>query len=34
MMAKVFLEQDTQSPDWRFKENTDAREALLEARTI
>jgi tetratricopeptide (TPR) repeat protein len=25
MMSKVFLEEDTLSPDWRFKENTDAK---------
>ena len=34
MMAKVFLEEDTLSPDWRFKENTDAKQALIEARAI
>jgi tetratricopeptide repeat protein 21B len=25
MMSKVFLEEDTLTPDWRFKENTDAK---------
>ena len=34
MMSKVFLEEDTLSPDWRFKENTDAKQALIEARAI
>jgi Tfp pilus assembly protein PilF len=34
MMSKVFLEEDTLSPDWRFKENTDAKQALIEARSI
>jgi hypothetical protein len=33
-MSKVFLEEDTLSPDWRFKENTDAKQALIEARAI
>ena len=34
MMARVFLEEDMQSPDWRFKENTDAKQALIEARAL
>ena len=34
MMSKVFLEEDTLSPDWRFKENIDAKQALIEARAI
>lgn len=25
MMSRVFLEEDMQSPDWRFKENIDAK---------
>jgi tetratricopeptide repeat protein 21B len=25
LMAKVFLEEDMQSPDWKFKENEDAK---------
>jgi hypothetical protein len=25
MMARVFLEEDQQTPDWRFKENIDAK---------
>ena len=34
MMAKVFLEQDTLTADWRFKENVEAKSALFEARAI
>lgn len=34
MMSKVFLEEDMQSPDWRFKENIDAKQALIEARAL
>lgn len=34
MMARVFLEEDMQTPDWRFKENIDAKQALIEARAL
>ena len=34
MMSRVFLEEDMQSLDWRFRENKDARSALVEARTL
>jgi hypothetical protein len=34
MMSKVFLEEDTLSADWRFKENIDAKQALIEARAL
>jgi hypothetical protein len=29
MMAKVFLEEDMLMPDWKFKENSDAKQALI-----
>lgn len=34
MMAKVFLDEDTLTADWRFKENIEAKSALIEARAI
>lgn len=34
MMSKVFLEEDMQQPDWHFKENIDAKQALIEARAL
>jgi hypothetical protein len=34
MMSKVFLEEDMQLPDWHFKENIDAKQALIEARAL
>lgn len=34
MMARVFLEEDMQSPDWKFKEQQDAKQALIEARAL
>ena len=34
MMARVFLEEDMLSRDWRFKENPDAKQALIEARAL
>lgn len=34
MMSRVFLEEDMQSPDWKFKENVDAKQALIEARAL
>ena len=34
MMSRVFLEEDQQMPDWRFKENIDAKQALIEARAL
>lgn len=34
MMAKVFLEEDMLQPDWHFKENIDAKQALIEARAL
>ena len=34
MMSRVFFEEDMQGPDWRFKENIDAKKALVEARAI
>ena len=33
LMAKVCLEQDQQQPGWRLKDNADAKQAMLEART-
>jgi hypothetical protein len=29
MMAKVFLEEDMLMTDWKFKENSDAKQALI-----
>jgi hypothetical protein len=35
MMSKVFLEEDMQeSTNWRFKENQEAKQALIEARHL
>ena len=34
MMARVFLEEDMQGSDWKFKENIDAKQALIEARAL
>lgn len=34
MMSRVFLEEDMQTTDWRFKTNVDARSALVEARAL
>lgn len=34
MMSKVFLEEDMQQSDWHFKENIDAKQALIEARAL
>ena len=34
MMSRVFLEEDMQRADWKFKENTDAKQALIEARAL
>lgn len=34
LYAKCNLEEDMQFSDWRFKENIDARQALIEARGI
>ena len=34
MMSRVFLEEDMQTSDWKFKENTDAKQALIEARAL
>lgn len=34
MMSRVFLEEDMQSTDWKFKENVDAKQALIEARAL
>lgn len=34
MMSRVFLEEDMQTLDWRFKENIDAKQALIEARAL
>mgnify|MGYP000914741661 CR=1 FL=1 len=31
MLSKVYLEEDMQGTDWNFKENTDAKQALIEA---
>jgi hypothetical protein len=33
-MSRVFLEEDMQTLDWRFKENIDAKQALIEARAL
>jgi hypothetical protein len=35
MMARVFLEEDMQSQgDWKYKEQQDAKQALIEARAL
>lgn len=34
LLAKVFLDQDTQMNDWKFKENEPAKQALTEARQL
>jgi len=34
MMARVFLEEDQATHDWKFKENIDAKSALIEARAL
>jgi tetratricopeptide repeat protein 21B len=34
MMARVFLEEDMQMGDWKFKPNQDAKQALIEARSL
>jgi len=31
MLAKVYLEEDMQGTDWKFKSNPDAKQALIEA---
>jgi hypothetical protein len=31
LLAKVYLDEDMQGTDWRFKENPDAKQALIEA---
>ena len=33
-LSKVYLDEDMQSPDWKFKENVDAKQALIEASRI
>ena len=33
-LSKVYLEEDMQGSDWRFKENVDAKQALIEASRI
>lgn len=33
-MSRVFLEEDQQTSDWKFKENIDAKRALIEARAL
>lgn len=33
-MARVFLEEDMMAGEWKFKENNDAKQALIEARTL
>ena len=34
MMSRVFLEEDMQGTEWKFKENLDAKQALIEARAL
>jgi len=34
LMANVCLKEDMQYSDWRFKENSDAKQALIEARAV
>ena len=34
LLAKVYLDQDMQSNDWKFKDNQPAKQALIEARMI
>jgi hypothetical protein len=31
MLSKVYLDEDMQKPDWKFKSNPDAKQALIEA---
>ena len=31
LLAKVYLEEDMQGSEWKFKENPDAKQALIEA---
>jgi tetratricopeptide repeat protein 21B len=33
-LAKVYLEEDMQGSDWRFKENVDSKQALIEASRV
>lgn len=33
-LSKVYLDEDMQGSDWRFKENVDAKQALIEASRI
>lgn len=32
LLQKVYLDEDMQSTDWKFKENSDAKQALIQAR--
>lgn len=34
LLSKVYLDQDMQMGDWKFKENESAKQALIEARVI
>lgn len=34
LLAKVYLDQDMQQSDWKFKENEPAKQALIEARVL
>ena len=34
LLAKVYLDQDMQSNDWKFKDNQPAKQALIEARML
>jgi|TARA_B110001450_G_scaffold255777_1_gene284220 hypothetical protein len=31
LLSKVYMEEDMQGSDWKFKENSDAKQALIEA---
>jgi hypothetical protein len=33
-LSKVYLEEDMQGTDWKFKENSDAKQALIEAGRV
>jgi tetratricopeptide repeat protein 21B len=34
LLAKVYLDEDMQSNDWKFKDNQPAKQALIEARIL
>mgnify|MGYP000191251501 CR=1 FL=1 len=34
LLAKTYLEEDMLYPDWKFKDNPDAKQAIIQARAI